>query len=732
MPRNEISLDSTDYVLDARPDRIDHRDRPYQPPLISLPSRWPTERDIALALPYFSALVDDQGTEGACTGFGLAAVINFVIWRDTVLRLPRSDRGLLAIDLDQAISPAVSPYQLYHLARTYDEWEGEDYEGSSCRGAVKGYHKHGACLKSLWPEKKPPTGEARSLWQADAASRPLGAYYRIDRLSINDLQAAIYEVGAVYASAKVHGGWKLSSSPDKLPVIRRAPMAPHIGAHSFAIIGYESRGFIVQNSWGGDWGYYGFAILPYDDWAHSALDAWVAVMGAPTSVAADHVDDETTNTGVMQAMTLHSYRKDSLSLATTRNPGWFWGRSDSGERTVSPLSREEAYGLTVVLENDGRPLRRRVGFESVGEALEEIVHQLPKRWFQNFGEEFGDTLKLMVFFHGGLNSETDSLRRIEKMAPYFLANGIYPLFITWRTSFRDSITGILEDSLQRFFRPPTRADSLGWREAIREQVSEATDRAIEVACQQLLVKPIWTQMKQNAQAAIARDRGMYLVAQSIEKLFGELGGGELHLIGHSAGSLPIGHLLRRLQTRSMSVQSCRLFAPACTTDFANDHFGRAFEREVLSPDDFYLHVLSDKLERDDNISRYGKSLLYLVSRALEINHKEPLLGLEYLHQTDPAQVPNDFWHIPMSRREGDRVNPDVQRWQENFLPLIPTKNITVHTETDVVTRVGSHGTSDTIRQTHGSFDNNIGLLTKCISQIRGKEANPKVTDLHDQ
>ena len=30
----------------------------------------------------------------------------------------------------------VSPAMLYELARLYDEWPGEDYEGSSCRGAL--------------------------------------------------------------------------------------------------------------------------------------------------------------------------------------------------------------------------------------------------------------------------------------------------------------------------------------------------------------------------------------------------------------------------------------------------------------------------------------------------------------------------------------------------------------------------------------------------------------------
>lgn len=35
---------------------------------------------------------------------------------------------------------------LYELARRYDEWPGEGYEGSSARGAMKGWVRHGVCL----------------------------------------------------------------------------------------------------------------------------------------------------------------------------------------------------------------------------------------------------------------------------------------------------------------------------------------------------------------------------------------------------------------------------------------------------------------------------------------------------------------------------------------------------------------------------------------------------------
>ncbi|WP_228278013.1 hypothetical protein, partial [Acinetobacter nosocomialis] len=47
--------------------------------------------------------------------------------------------------------PLVSPRMFYELAKLYDEWPGQDYEGSSCRGALKGWHKHGVCRWDLWP-----------------------------------------------------------------------------------------------------------------------------------------------------------------------------------------------------------------------------------------------------------------------------------------------------------------------------------------------------------------------------------------------------------------------------------------------------------------------------------------------------------------------------------------------------------------------------------------------------
>ncbi|MEL0066597.1 MAG: peptidase C1, partial [Gammaproteobacteria bacterium] len=93
-------------ILNARPDAPDLRDRYYEPALIPLAAEIDNRE---------AATVLDQGKEGACTGFGLAAVINLLKRR----------RG------EQA---EVSACMLYEMAQKHDEWPGEDYDGSSCRG----------------------------------------------------------------------------------------------------------------------------------------------------------------------------------------------------------------------------------------------------------------------------------------------------------------------------------------------------------------------------------------------------------------------------------------------------------------------------------------------------------------------------------------------------------------------------------------------------------------------
>jgi C1A family cysteine protease len=50
--------------------------------------------------------------------------------------------------------------------------------------------------------------------------------------------------------------------------------ARDLGGHAVLVVGYRDDNFIVQNSWGSDWGEDGFAYLPNDYVDHFAVAAW--------------------------------------------------------------------------------------------------------------------------------------------------------------------------------------------------------------------------------------------------------------------------------------------------------------------------------------------------------------------------------------------------------------------------------------------------------------------------
>lgn len=64
--------------LDAFPDRIDVRDLSYQPTLAGLPDILVNCDKVPLIL--------NQGKEGACTGFALSAVINYMLKQRRIKR----------------------------------------------------------------------------------------------------------------------------------------------------------------------------------------------------------------------------------------------------------------------------------------------------------------------------------------------------------------------------------------------------------------------------------------------------------------------------------------------------------------------------------------------------------------------------------------------------------------------------------------------------------------------
>src|SRR5919106_1291170 len=180
-------------VLNVRPDPIDFRDRCYEPALVAVqvalepPDGWPAD------------MIRNQGSEGACTGHALAAVID--------VQNARRLAGL-ARPADLGIPRQVSARMLYEMARAHDDLPNDRLPGSSLRGALKGFFHNGVCGEGEAPSLPHEPAWRLEVEMAKAArSCGLGAYFRL-RPVLYDYHAALNEVGCVLCSAMLHDGWQ--------------------------------------------------------------------------------------------------------------------------------------------------------------------------------------------------------------------------------------------------------------------------------------------------------------------------------------------------------------------------------------------------------------------------------------------------------------------------------------------------------------------------------------------
>lgn len=659
--------------LNTRKDPRDLRDRLYQPRAKSLTAEFPEPADVGRFLPMYSqaGLILDQGGEGACTGFGLACVVNYIRWRKAGCP-PQFE--------------SVSPRMLYNFARRYDEYDGDDYDGSSCRGALKGLFNHGVCLETDWPyaDDSNPHIQPRYGYASRAASHTLGVYFRVDLTSITDLQAAIQEVGAVYVSCFTHPGWdKVASRSEPpaqhsdVPVIQFNGKPSEVNGHAFALVGFNTDGFIIQNSWGTDWGMGGFAVLTYADWLANAMDAWVVTLGVPGVV-------------VGRVSSVHTGRQG----ASGANQSQWW-------------SEDQAYRHSLLFGNDGR-MKRYLTEDELSRTLLHQAAGLPDQWFRTEPSAAASpTKKLVIYAHGGLNSESSAITRARAMGRHFVANGCYPLFMVWKTGLLESIGNIISDASQG---DPQRT-------GFGEKISERTDLLLEKTVGRGLARPLWSEMKENAELAYGSGRGGDLFITALQRLRDSWGDAlELHLVGHSAGAIMLGHLLTGLAARGLGgqVASVHLYAPACTVQFANRHY--ALQPQIMKR--LHLHLLSDRVERGDSVGLlYRKSLLYFVSNALEVDLRTPLLGLHNTFNPDYAG-----W-------DGTSSTGDALRsWREaaKAAGLEAGKRLNIIDTDDIVTAQPPRKTAGA---SHGGFDNDVTVMTQTLQAIRGGAVGQAVDDL---
>lgn len=619
-PRSDRpAVSSLPFITNVMPDVFDKRDLEYRPRLQPLPNTL-DER------PSEHFVLTQQG--GSCTGHAVASMINTVLaTRPDPIR--------------------VSPYMIYSLARRYDEFPGNADEGSSLRGALKGWYYHGVLPEEDWPSlDADPQIDLDPNLSLKAFRHPLGAFYRVNAFRLDDVQSAVNELHAVVASARIHSGWiepKAEQREDDATthyIIRRSPAVDQLGGHAFTIVGYNDIGFLIQNSWGPSWGRKGFATLTYEDWLVSAYDAWVARPGVPSAV---------------------NLRKDT-KVVTATTGGMAQGPGPDLERLKNHV---------VNLGNDGQLSGngRFVSTSSQINKMFENVQATHSDWAsQKPTSHDAQPRRIVLYAHGGLVDENAGLRIAQAQLNWWLNNDVYPITFAWQSGPIETFTSQLEEITKDLIP----FGGLGF------DLVEQADRLVEKLARSRL-RWMWDEMKENAKkASRAMPRqiswfptppateqapGASLVVSRLRSYADEVAPEtvEVHLVGHSAGAVFTAHLLSRLASEEIPVTSLSWLAPAITVD--------EFERLVVpllngrQLERFTSFGLSDALELDDVVGTsqlkiYQKSLLYLVSRALEGNRETPLVGLQRHASESIAALTlnhgaaNFFWSPSQSPLDG--------------------------------------------------------------------------------
>lgn len=229
------------FLLNMKKSPIDERDfvaETIYPDKVDLPK----ELDLR---PFLHGVVN-QGAQGTCSAQVAACMKEY---QEFKLQMLRGEEGKM------------SPQFVYNLR------EEPDYQGMTPRETMKILQKEGICREVIYPygEIEYPQYMPEEAFM-DALNFRIQNYAQID--TIEGLKKALYKDGVCYICFPVY-----NESPQ---MWKAAQGETDMGGHAMAVVGYNTDGFIIRNSWGKQWGDGGYTLYPYEDWgAH--WEIWTSV-----------------------------------------------------------------------------------------------------------------------------------------------------------------------------------------------------------------------------------------------------------------------------------------------------------------------------------------------------------------------------------------------------------------------------------------------------------------------
>ena len=252
-------------ILNIEKSSIDNRDWIYDNLLTlnKIPNKCDLRKDLQP--------IRDQESQGTCYAQSAACMKE---WQE------KKDYGL-----DEYLSP-----QFFYNNRNY--WNNnikdgddllEDY-GMTGRDVMKILKLSGICLEKEYPYgiANEKINDINELVIESAKKHRIKSYARI--YSLDSLKESLYKNGPCLIAFPVY------NYTDQMWIQNESEIQQ--GGHAMTVVGYddENEHFIIRNSWGLNWGDYGYCYYKYKDW-NSHWECWTT-LDIETYIIPDVIDTE--------------------------------------------------------------------------------------------------------------------------------------------------------------------------------------------------------------------------------------------------------------------------------------------------------------------------------------------------------------------------------------------------------------------------------------------------------
>ncbi|BCT77099.1 hypothetical protein SCMU_29410 [Sinomonas cyclohexanicum] len=285
-----------------------------------------------------------------------------------------------------------------------------------------------------------------------------------------------------------------------------------------------------------------------------------------------------------------------------------------------------------------------------------------------FQRERGGLVPIVFWAHGGLVNRGYAFGDALRAIPWWLANGIYPVYFVWDTGLVSTLNEVLAERLAHWMgswrhsdgpdgggAPPAGYGTQGEPTAegdtadvvrvpgpsttdgiVTDGAATRRDRIFDDVIRLVDGRGLWEQMKDDARDVSLVDGGAgRYVAERVDAFVRANPGTALHAVGHSAGAQFQSAFVSELVRRGLTLQTVQFLAPAMSIRQFTEEFMPLMESAAVRA--FTMFSLGrETAQRDRLLGLYEEgSMLHFILNALEPDDGGGLLGLQECVEPSP-------------------------------------------------------------------------------------------------